>query len=96
VSGASERHQTAGWLVLDEVLAKAGDAGTSDALLRGTGSSPAACAHAGLLRETGAYVTRNSRAQWVADPDDPRVQKWKRAVEDIGGGAREERVRYGL
>ena len=85
MSNASEHHQTAAWLVLDEVLAGAGDAGAIAVRGLPHGSSPAARAHAGLLREAGAYVTRNSRAQWVADPEDPRVQAWQQAVQDIGG-----------
>ena len=78
VSNASERHVTAGWLVLDDVLAGAGDAGAIAVRGLPHGSSPAARAHADLLREAGALVTRNSRAQWVADPEDPRVRAWRR------------------
>lgn len=71
-----------GWLVLDEVLAASGDA-TAAAFRRESprsGSSPVAKAAAGELRERGATVTRNSRAQWVADPADPVVIAWQRVL----------------
>jgi hypothetical protein len=47
-----------GWIVLADVLREAGSR-----------ADPAEA-----LRDVGAAVTRNSRAQWIADPKDPRVK----------------------
>ena len=33
-----------------------------------------------MLRAVGADVTRNSRAQWIANPNDPQVQRWLREL----------------
>lgn len=71
------------WLVLDEVLAEAGDAGARDALTRRNGGSPSAAEAAEVLRAAGATVTRNSASRWVADPRDPQVQAWRQAVKSM-------------
>jgi hypothetical protein len=54
-------------VVLEDVIREAGaDADAADAA-RG-------------LREVGVAVTRNSAAEWIADPADPRVLAWKRRL----------------
>ena len=59
--GVSSRSDR-GWLPVEELIGRPVTAEEAAGLL--------------VLRAAGVKVTRNSRAEWVADPRDPRFQQW--------------------
>jgi hypothetical protein len=70
--------RTRHWLVLEDKI-------------RAAGSDDDPAAEARALREEGVRVSRNRRAQWVADPMDPQVISWRQGL----AGSAEAEARYG-
>jgi hypothetical protein len=58
---------TRGWLVLADAI-------------RAVGATADPAEEAARLRELGVRVTQNARAEWIANPVDPRVRAWCRRL----------------